>query len=94
MPAADWTTQNPTLEQFEIGQEFDNGVYGKSKLGDGLTAWNDLDYWSPSGGGGVQTVYTSTVTLTHAQIKALPTTAIQLVAPEAGTIFVVESAIF
>lgn len=47
MPAADWTAQNPTLEQFEFGYESDTGYM---KLGPG--AWNDLGYVSPTPGGG------------------------------------------
>lgn len=43
-PAADWTSRNPVLAQFEIGYESDTG---KAKLGDGVTAWNSLGYWNP-----------------------------------------------
>ena len=35
-PAADWTSRNPVLGQFEIGIESDTG---KAKIGDGVTAW-------------------------------------------------------
>lgn len=45
-PAADWTSRNPVLGQFEIGIESDTG---KAKLGDGVTAWNSLSYFNPSG---------------------------------------------
>ena len=50
--AADWVADNQTLELGQIGVESDirNGVqYGtmNAKLGDGMTAWNSLGYWSP-----------------------------------------------
>jgi len=57
---ADWAALNPVLNQFELGIEIDpaTGQYGKTKLGDGRTAWNDLAY--ASGG------------LTAAEILGLP----------------------
>jgi hypothetical protein len=78
--ATDWTNLNPVLEQFEMGFEIDpaTGAYTKAKIGDGVTAWNDLSYFSPTGDG-VQTVYVASRTLTNAEIKALPTTGIELV---------------
>jgi hypothetical protein len=39
--AADWTSQDPTLAQAEIGIETDTD---KLKIGDGSTAWTGLDY--------------------------------------------------
>lgn len=36
-----WTVDNPTLQAGEVGWEVDTR---KSKLGDGVTAWNDLAY--------------------------------------------------
>ena len=39
--AANWTTENPTLAQGEIGLETDTG---KGKIGDGSTAWASLAY--------------------------------------------------
>jgi len=39
--AANWTTNNPTLAEGEIGFETDTG---KLKVGDGSTAWTSLDY--------------------------------------------------
>ena len=39
--AANWTTVNPTLLEGEVGLETDTG---KSKIGDGSTAWNSLAY--------------------------------------------------
>lgn len=41
--AANWTSNNPTLEQGEPGYETDTG---KLKLGDGSTAWTSLSYFS------------------------------------------------
>jgi hypothetical protein len=39
--AADWTSNNPTLSEGEIGWESDTG---KLKIGDGATAWVSLTY--------------------------------------------------
>jgi len=39
--AANWTSSNPTLAEGEIGVETDTL---KFKIGDGSTAWADLDY--------------------------------------------------
>lgn len=39
--AADWTSNNPTLDAGEIGIESDTGLM---KIGDGSTAWTSLDY--------------------------------------------------
>ena len=39
--AANWTSNNPTLRAGEPGLETDTGYM---KVGDGSTAWNDLDY--------------------------------------------------
>jgi hypothetical protein len=39
--ASNWTSNNPTLAEGEPGFETDTG---KIKYGDGLTAWNSLDY--------------------------------------------------
>ena len=54
--AANWTAANPVLAQGEIGIELDG--LGTStvlqKIGDGVTAWNDLPY--QESGGGVETV--------------------------------------
>lgn len=46
--AANWTTNNPVLFSGEIGHETDTG---KSKIGDGVTAWTALGYWQPAGTG-------------------------------------------
>lgn len=46
--AANWTSANPILAQGEPGFEHDTGLL---KIGDGETAWVDLDY--NSGGGGL-----------------------------------------
>lgn len=42
--AAAWAAVNPVLRDGEIGLERNAGVYNKSKVGDGVTAWNDLAY--------------------------------------------------
>ena len=67
--AADWTAQNPVLDQFEIGIEVNpaTGAYEKAKIGDGRTAWASLGYWNPAGstgGGGALTLATVTVDAT------------------------------
>lgn len=45
--AAEWTMKNPVLRERELGYETDPP--NLHKLGDGVTAWNDLPY---AGGGG------------------------------------------
>lgn len=40
-PAANWQTKNPVLGKGEFGIEIDTGLF---KIGDGVTAWNDLKY--------------------------------------------------
>lgn len=47
--AADWTSQNPALLPGEIGFESDTK---RMKVGDGVTAWNDLAYLVGSSGAG------------------------------------------
>ncbi len=56
MTPAEWTAQNPILFPDQIGKEIAvlngvNTVPAKSKTGDGVTRWNDLPYWNPTGGG-------------------------------------------
>lgn len=46
--AAQWTATNPVLAEGEFGAERDTR---KFKIGDGVTAWNSLQYWGGSGGG-------------------------------------------
>jgi hypothetical protein len=55
--AANWTAANPILAQGELGFEIDTN---KSKVGDGVTAWNSRPYtgvatagWTQNGGGAV-----------------------------------------
>jgi hypothetical protein len=55
--AANWTAANPILAQGEVGFEIDTS---KSKVGDGVTAWNSRPYtgvatagWTQNGGGAV-----------------------------------------
>lgn len=49
--ANQWSTANPVLKEREIGFEVPNGGVGtgtvKMKMGDGITAWNDLPYAIP-----------------------------------------------
>jgi hypothetical protein len=47
--AAQWTNTNPVLAEGEFGAETDTR---KFKIGNGVTAWNSLQYWGGSGGGG------------------------------------------
>lgn len=44
--AAQWTSDNPVLQDGELGIETDTA---KAKLGDGSTAWTSLGYWDPDG---------------------------------------------
>lgn len=44
--AATWTSNNPVLLSGEMGLETDTN---KFKVGDGVTAWNSLPYWSVAG---------------------------------------------
>lgn len=46
--AANWTAANPILAQGEEAYELDTN---KQKRGDGVTAWNDLEYLSSGVGG-------------------------------------------
>ena len=41
--AANWTSENPTLASGELGIETDTS---KIKVGDGVTAWTSLSYWT------------------------------------------------
>lgn len=45
-PAADWEAANPILALFQFGQESDTGGI---KIGDGVTAWNDLPFFTRAG---------------------------------------------
>lgn len=46
---ARWFLLNPILEESEPGHEIDTGRF---KIGDGLTNWNDLDYFTPGNASG------------------------------------------
>jgi len=50
--ASNWTNSNPTLSQGEIGIELDSEGGPSIKIGDGITAWTDLGYFSSGSGGG------------------------------------------
>ena len=48
--AANWTAANPTLLLGEVGVEINGvGSGARTKIGDGVTAWVDLDYASSGG---------------------------------------------
>ena len=53
--AANWTSANPVLLGAELGLETDTQ---KLKIGDGVSAWNSLAYWSGGGGGIAAYVHT------------------------------------
>ena len=42
--ATEWSTANPTLLQGEVGLDSTNKII---KIGDGITAWNNLESWNP-----------------------------------------------
>jgi hypothetical protein len=49
--SANWTANNPTLEEGEIGYVTDAASDSVSlKIGDGTTAWNSLSYFVPDAG--------------------------------------------
>lgn len=48
--AAEWTTANPTLAEGELAVETDTKYF---KIGDGITAWNSLNYGGLQGADGV-----------------------------------------
>ena len=79
--SADWSSTNPTLSEGELGYETNTD---KFKIGDGVTAWNSLDYviYEPSfadilnkpttvAGYGITDALTS---VSFSQITAKPTT--------------------
>lgn len=61
--AAAWATANPVLAAGEEGIESsaDPDVAAKFKIGNGVTAWNDLPYAGGAGGGGAQTPWASNI---------------------------------
>lgn len=64
-PAATWSSVNPILYDGEVGWERDTG---KSKLGDGVTAWTSLAYSQQKGDPGTigsrgQSIFPTTTTL-------------------------------
>lgn len=44
--AANWASVNPVLQEGEVGWDTTSN---RSKLGDGIFPWNDLDYTNPAG---------------------------------------------
>jgi hypothetical protein len=69
--AANWTAANPVLRLGEIGHEQDTG---KTKIGDGATAWASLAYWVPSGGAVMTGATTTTSAPSAGGAGALPAT--------------------
>lgn len=55
-----WTSVNPVLLAGEIGVESDTNYF---KVGDGKTAWNELDY-AAAGAGGEKAYYTPSISQT------------------------------
>lgn len=52
--AANWTASNPVLDLGQLGVESDvrNGTQTgtvRAKMGNGVSRWADLDYWTPNG---------------------------------------------
>jgi len=74
--AADWTAENIVLTTGEIGVETDSG---KSKIGDGVSAWSALAYvaTAPGGGSGVTSVAgrSGAVVLTASDVSGVATPA-------------------
>ena len=68
--AAQWTSANPTLASGEWGYETDTG---KTKIGNGSTAWSSLSYF---GGSGTVTSVTAGTGLTGGTITTTGTVAI------------------
>ena len=68
--ALNWGNYNPILARGELGIENDTK---KFKIGDGVTAWNSLDYFKS---GNVESVNgkTGVVTLDYSDVGALPNT--------------------
>jgi hypothetical protein len=58
--AANWTSGNPVLLSGEIGLETDTS---KFKIGDGVTAWTSLSYFSGGGSGSISSVFGRTGTV-------------------------------
>ncbi len=56
--AANWSSANPVLANGEIGLEMDTK---KLKVGDGVTAWNTLDYWLTGAAGAIWGAITGTL---------------------------------
>ena len=58
--AGNWASANPVLADGEEGHETDTG---KRKVGDGVTAWASLGYWSPGAAAGVASFNSRTGTV-------------------------------
>ena len=57
--AAGWASANPVLQDGQIGVERDNGQV-KFKVGDGVTAWNTLPYFTVEAAAPTQSMVTLT----------------------------------
>lgn len=62
--AAEWTAANPTLLSGELGLETDTR---RTKIGDGITEWNSLEYeyTGATGGGQNQIFYDNDIVVTE-----------------------------
>ena len=75
---AQWETANPTLALYEIGYEWTGDAW-LMKLGDGATAWNDLEYYN---------FMSKSLDLNNA-----PTGAYELVASDNGKLVIIDDAL-
>jgi len=93
-PAAEWTTDNPVLLSGEPGLETDTGLL---KLGNGVTSWNDLEYYPPAelsvagvasvdGRDGVVTLSDLYAALVHIHAQADVTGLVAALAGKAATV--------
>lgn len=64
--AADWTSNNPTLESGRVGIETDTKRF---KIGDGSTAWTSLEYENSGEHGAEDTVASATTTAIGATVS-------------------------
>jgi hypothetical protein len=85
--AAEWTAENPRHERGAIGIEVDEeGVYGKSKIFDGVTRWNSLPYFNPGGSVESADVLRSYLaeTVTYNNVAVLAATALSVTVVASG----------
>lgn len=68
--AAEWESANYVLDESEIGYDTTNKII---KIGDGVTAWNDLEAWGKEGLGifrSSSVTYSYTQTISISSINA------------------------